>query len=81
MFTEETLDDIPDSPLRIDQVLNTVVFKEDTIKKHLESLEESKSAGPDDLHPKFLKETAKTLSKPISILFTKSLDEMEIPQI
>ena len=81
VFTVETPDDIPDFPLRTDQVLNTVAFNEDTIRKHLESLEESKSVGPDDFHPKFLKETAKSLSKPISTLFTKSFDEMEIAKI
>ena len=45
----------------------------------LSSLNPNKSPGPDNLHPKFLKLTAKSLAKPIKLLFDKSLSEGEIP--
>ena len=41
----------------------------------LKSLKPCKSAGPDGLHPKFLKETASELSKPLCLIFRKSLNE------
>ena len=39
----------------------------------------SKSTGPNNFHPRFLKETADNISYPITILFNKSLSEGSLP--
>ena len=46
----------------------------------LKLLNVSKSTGPDEFHPRFLKETAVSIALPLTILFNKSLTEGTIPQ-
>ena len=41
------------------------------VKQHLISLNEFKSPGPDELHPRVIKELAEELSEPLSIIFAK----------
>ena len=43
------------------------------------SLDINKSLCPDGWHPRFFKEAAFELTKPLSVLFQKSLDAGEIP--
>jgi hypothetical protein len=45
-------------PPRTDQKLETIEFDIQKVQEHLEKLKETKSSGPDQMHPKFLKETA-----------------------
>jgi hypothetical protein len=52
---------IPPFPTRTIHNLEIVKFDSKNIQKHLEKLKETKSSGPDQIHPKFLKETAKIL--------------------
>jgi hypothetical protein len=43
--------------------LSTTEFNPEIIQKHLEKLKVTKSSGPDQLHPKFLNETSKSMFK------------------
>ena len=52
---------------------------ENKVKLLLKQLNVSKSTGPDNFHPRFLKETADNISYPITILFNKSLSEGSLP--
>ena len=59
--------------------VNTVVFSEDALIKHLKRLKTDKSAGPDNISPRLLKETATEISRGLCILFTRSLQEGKLP--
>ena len=80
VFIEENLTDIPDIPdIFISDPLDSFVFTEEIILKKLQQLNPSKSPGLDGWHPYLLRELAKELSKPLSILFQKSLIERVVP--
>ena len=49
------------------------------VKEHLITLNEFKSPGPDELHPRVIKELAEELSEPLSIIFEKSWRTGEVP--
>ena len=81
VFTKENDDELPNFTYKntIANSLNTCNVTELEVEEALSSLNPNKSPGPDNLHPKFLKLTAKSLAKPIKLLFDKSLSEGEIP--
>ena len=75
-FTVENLEEIPETPTHpVDQLLSTVNITPEIVKSKLESLNSSKSPGPDKWHSHFLKELANIICIPLSILFNKSLIE------
>ena len=43
------------------------------------TLNEFKSPGPDELHPRMLKELAEEISEPLAIIFEKSYRTGEVP--
>ena len=52
----------------------------DIVLNKLKNLKSSKSAGPDGLHPRVLREAAAQLCVPLTILFKRSLDEGLLPE-
>ncbi|KAK3101568.1 hypothetical protein FSP39_004535 [Pinctada imbricata] len=80
VFTKEDLDNIP---IFDDRNFNTelvdISFNDEEIEKLFEKLDPKKSQGIDELHPKLLKETAATISKPISQLFKLSFEQSQLP--
>ena len=56
-------------------------FEEKDVKKLLEELNPNKSMGPDGLHPKALKELSNILAKPLTMIFNKSMEDGNVPQI
>ena len=56
-----------------------VTFTEDDIGGLLSKLSIAKSAGPDGLHPRILKELSVQLAQPLSILFHMSLETGMLP--
>ena len=56
-----------------------VTFTEDDIEGLLSKLSIAKSAGPDGLHPRILKELSVQLAQPLSILFHMSLETGMLP--
>ena len=51
----------------------------DKIKKKLDNFNPYKSPWPDELHPRILKELCNELSLPLSLIFSKSFSEGELP--
>ena len=49
------------------------------IERNLLKLDSSKSAGPDGIHAKILKETASEIAYPLEIIFNKSLKDGKLP--
>ena len=80
VFTiEDTTQGIAIFPPRTDQKLETIEFDIQKVQEHLEKLKETKSSGPDQMHPKFLKETAKKIAEPLTKIFQKSIEPRKIP--
>ena len=75
-FVNENLNEIPTLPdMFTGEHLNSIVFTEEMILEKLQALNPSKSKGPDGWHPYFLRELSEEISKPLTILFQKSLKE------
>ena len=50
-------------------------------EKAINKLKQSKSQGPDNIHPKFLKESQFSIKRPLQIIFQKSIDESILPEV
>ena len=80
VFTSEPQGDVPTPTDRhYREALTTVEFDEEAIAKKLKSLDPSKSKGPDNIHPRVLKELHAQLAKPFKALFQKSMHSGQIP--
>ncbi len=81
VFTQENLTNIP-APTNIftDDVLIDVEITEEKVRKKLQELNQSKSAGADNQHPRVLKEIAESIVAPVTFIYRRSLDEGFLPQ-
>lgn len=61
-------------------ILSDVQFDPKDVELHLKSLDADSAMGPDNLHPRLLKECASELAYPLSILFNKSMASGTLPQ-
>ena len=60
--------------------LESFQITKEIVAKKLKKLKVNKSAGPDGIHPRILKETAEAISLPLSIIYNKSLKEGKVPE-
>jgi len=78
VYTEEDLCCVPDlKTSEGDNIISSIDFTED-VTSLLKKVAPDKLPGPDNIHPKVLKECADQLSRPLTILFRKSLKEGKI---
>ena len=73
-FTEESVN------VNVKSSIEHVSFPTEKMKKKLDNLNPYKSPEADVLHPRILKEFFNELSLPISLIFSKSFNEEELPQ-
>ena len=59
--------------------MDGIVIKEEDIIKRLNNLNVYKSAGPDSIHPRILKEAKEVLALPLKIIFNCSLETGVLP--
>jgi Reverse transcriptase (RNA-dependent DNA polymerase)/Endonuclease-reverse transcriptase len=79
VFTKEDLSQIPEKNLETDQVLNTVTITAGKVIAKIKDLRADSAAGPDEIHPRLLKETMYEVAGPLVTLFKRSMDENCIP--
>ena len=80
VFTREDTIDIPACDnSTVDTECPKLQLSREDVCKVLQALNPSKSSGPDELHPKVLKETAGTIATPLLMIFQHSLDTGEVP--
>ena len=81
-FTIEDLENIPEFPekeLLTDPLVSLEIREEDVIKL-LSGLRIDKSPGPDQLHPRILREVADQISTPLTMIFQWSISQGVVPQ-
>ncbi len=80
VFTQEPTGEIPQIDERnVMQHMTALTVTENNIEEVLQKLKVNKSPGPDGFHPMFLKNTAKAISRPLKIIFNRSLETCKIP--
>ena len=84
VFTKEDEHEYPDIKLigleeGNTSSLDVIKITEKKVLKELLNLNIAKSAGPDGIHPKVLRETATQIVIPLTIIFKKSLSEGALP--
>ena len=79
VFVNENNLTIPEFKSNFHTSVNTVIITTDDMYKCLNSLKVSKSPGPDNHHPKILKEAAKELAYPFKLLFDSTIKAGKIP--
>ncbi|PIK46567.1 hypothetical protein BSL78_16576 [Apostichopus japonicus] len=80
VFTREDTSSIPDFQGGDRPKLDTVLFSDDVVLKELLRLNVSKASGPDAIHPYLLKTFAHYFCVPLSLIFSKFMDEGYVPR-
>ena len=80
VFTHEPEGEIPQLEPRIGERLEKLVITQEWVLKALMKTNITKSCGPDELHPRMLKELAVQLAAPMTKLFNQSLFLGEVPE-
>ena len=81
VFTTEDTEELPHFDERpFISPLESLQITPSQIEKKLSKLNTSKSAGPDGIHPRILKEVSAEISYPIANLYKKSLQSGKVPQ-
>ncbi|KAI8495249.1 hypothetical protein Bbelb_272350 [Branchiostoma belcheri] len=80
-FTKENTQSISEPTQRVyEEDLNSINVSVEDVSRRLKNLNPNKSPGPDNIHPRILKEIAEVLETPLQIIFTKSLKEGKLPR-
>ena len=81
VFTSEDTDNIPvPDPRQVESFLTDIKFTEENILQVIKDMKSGSSAGPDEIHPRVIKETSQAIVTPLCIIFNKSIEEGQIPR-
>ena len=81
VFTKEISSDLPDLIPRTLDKLSEMRINEELVRKKLQKLNVGKSCGPDDLHPRLLRELASVLCRPLKLLYDACTENCCIPSV
>lgn len=82
VYTRESMISIPDMPNKPANIsMNNITISEAMVEKQLSNLNISKAPGPDQIHAKVLYELRSVVSKPLHIIYERSLFEGRLPKI
>lgn len=80
VYTHEPDGDAPRMPPRTNVTLEKILVLEKMVSDEIGNTKANKSCGPDDIHPRMLKELVNFIALPISILLNKTMDAGIIPR-
>lgn len=60
--------------------LDNLIIEEDIVRRKIDNLKEGKAPGPDGISPTLLVNTREVISKPLTLIFNKSIKEGNIPR-
>ena len=69
----------PPEVRRTAENLNSMIVTEKDVLHSIEKIRVNKTPGPDKISPRVLKEAKHEISKPLAIIFNKSLDSGKVP--
>jgi len=79
-FTKEDLQHIPIPTERhYNEEITDIDICFEEVQQRLKNLNPNKAMGPDNVHPRVLKELADTLAVPLQILYVKTVQEGKLP--
>jgi hypothetical protein len=79
VFTAENVDNMPQKVRETNVEISGVEFTRGKLLQKLQNLKADSAPGPDNIHPRILKELRFELADPPSKLFTKSMDTGKVP--
>jgi hypothetical protein len=79
VFTKEDQTNLPTKNRETNVTLDTVVISERKIKEKIRNLKHDSAAGPNNIHPRLLKELINEIWSPLQLIFERSLNENIIP--
>ena len=80
VFTEEDENNIPNIQQRVvEEELREIKISEEEVLKKLKAINPNKSAGPDEIPARVLKELSEVLAEPLSILYQMSIKTGKLP--
>lgn len=79
VFTNESENNIPTLSCKTDASVSTLNITSDMVRKEIMGMNVNKSCGPDNIHPRMLKELVDAMSKPIALLLNRTMEKGEIP--
>ena len=80
VFTREPDTDIPKlDKKKTDASVYTLFVTNEMVREEILNLNVNKSCSPDNVHARLLIELAESLSKPISLLLNRTMEEGDIP--
>ena len=79
VFTKEPDGDLPNFRLRTFKEINLPEIDSEIVLKRILELDVDKACGPDEMHPRLLKELADEISTPLAMIFRKSLLDGDLP--
>jgi hypothetical protein len=79
VFTKEDLTNLPTKNRETNTVLSDIeITKRDVVRK-IDRLKKDSAPGPDDIHPRLLKELKHQVAGPLAKIYRKSLDSGVVP--
>ena len=79
VYTHEPDGDVPNFENRSKSSITDLYVTDEMVRKEFQNLNINKSCGPDELHPRIIKELADQLSGPITDLFNQTIDQQTLP--
>jgi len=79
VFTQEPEGDLPYFEEKTNKIMEDFHITTDMVKKGIQSLDPTKAFGPDEIHPKILKELVGYVSEPLAIVMNKTLENGSLP--
>ena len=79
VFTTESNILLPEFPCRTEERLDNITFQEECILDILKNLKVDKAPGPDGILPRVVSEVRGLISRPLKLIFDKSMESGRVP--